>query len=146
MVLSLCLLLLRAGVGVILFMIGSGKVLGLFGGSGLPAAIEHYGEMGFSPVLGYMSAFTEFLGGAALVAGLLTRPAAFAVCINMTVATIHTMPRGFLAGGGSHPFLLLVAAFVILLAGPMGFSLDALLLRPGRIVKEPPPPEPTSIH
>jgi len=132
--LSLCLFLLRAAIGVILFMIGSGKVLGWFGGSGLPTALVHYADMGFSPVPAYMSCFTEFLGGAALIAGLLTRPAAFAVTINMAVATSVMMPKGFIFGGASAPFSLLVVAFVILLAGPMAFSLDALLLRPRQII------------
>jgi uncharacterized membrane protein YphA (DoxX/SURF4 family) len=47
--------------------------------------------------------------------------------INMLVATILTMPKGFLAGGAAYPFSLTVSAIIILLAGPMAYSVDWLL-------------------
>ncbi len=127
--LSFGLLLLRVGIGMNLFVVGAGKVLGWFGGHGLSAAIQSYEKMGFSPPLGYMSTFTEFLCGAALIVGLLTRPAVLAVIINMAVATHVMIPRGYLTGF-AHPLILLVGSVIILLAGPMDFSLDALLFRP----------------
>ena len=129
--LSLCLLLLRWAAGINLFVVGAGKVLGWFGGHGLHLTIESYAKIGFSAPLGYMSTFTEFLGGAALIVGLLTRPAVVAVIINMAVATHVMLPNGYLAGF-AHPLILLVGAVIILLAGPMDFSLDALLFRPRR--------------
>jgi putative oxidoreductase len=134
--LSISLLLLRITVGVILFVIGSGKVLGWFGGHGMETTIKFFvTKQGFTPLLTYMSAYTEFIGGFLLIVGLLTRPVAFAVMINMIVAGIVSLPRGFIAGA-AYPFSLMISALIILLAGPMKFSLDSMLFRPGEVIAE----------
>jgi putative oxidoreductase len=125
--LNLSLLLLRCMIGVILFAGGAGKVLGWFGGFGMKMTIQYYSMSGISVPLTYLSAYTEFIGGFLLIIGLLTRPVAFAIMINMLVATILTMPKGFLAGGAAYPFSLTVSAIIILLAGPMAYSVDWLL-------------------
>jgi putative oxidoreductase len=123
-------------VGVILFIVGSGKVLGWFGGFGMETTINFFvTKQGFSVLLAYMSSYTEFIGGFLLIVGLLTRPAAFAVMINMVVATIVSLPRGFV-GGAAYPFTFLISAVIILLAGPMIYSIDSLLLRPGEVISE----------
>jgi putative oxidoreductase len=127
--LSTCLLLLRITVGVILFIVGSGKVLGWFDGFGMETTIKFFvTKPGFTPLLAYMSSYTEFIGGFLLIVGLLTRPAAFAVMINMTVAGIVSIPKGFVVGA-AYPFSLMVSAIIILLAGPMSFSLDSFIFR-----------------
>jgi putative oxidoreductase len=121
-------LLLRLTVGIILFVAGAGKVLGWFGGMGMDATINIFvTNMGIHPLLAYLSCYTEFIGGFLLIIGLLTRPAAFAITINMLVAAIVTLPNGFMAGA-SYPFSMMVSAIVILLAGPMAYSLDSSLL------------------
>jgi putative oxidoreductase len=125
--LNLSLLLLRLMVGIILFGAGAGKVLGWFGGFGMKMTIGYYSMSGISVPLTYLSAYTEFIGGFLLIVGLFTRPAAFAIMINMLVATILTMPKGFFIGGASYPFSLTVSAIIILLGGPMAYSIDALL-------------------
>lgn len=126
--LNISLLLLRCTVGIILFMAGAGKVLGWFGGQGIEATIDLFvKEMGISPFLAYLSCYTEFIGGFLLIVGLLTRPAAFAIMINMLVAALITLPNGFLKGA-SYPFSFLMSSIIILLAGPMAYSLDAWLL------------------
>ena len=89
---SISVLLLRCTVGILLFMSGSGKIFGWFGGYGMEATLQGYAKMGFSSPLAHISMFTEFFGGLLLVAGLLTRPAAFAVMINMLIATIVSLP------------------------------------------------------
>ena len=124
---DLAVLLLRLSVGAILFATGAGKVFGWFGGQGLAATIEVFvTRMGVAAPLAYLSCFTELIGGALLLVGLLTRPAAVAVAINMTVATAMTLPLGFLARA-AFPFSLLVATVAILLTGPRAWSLDARL-------------------
>ncbi|HVC08371.1 MAG TPA: DoxX family protein [Elusimicrobiota bacterium] len=129
--LDISFLALRLTIGGILFAIGSGKVLGWFGGMGLAATVQMFTtKIGVPVPLAYLSCFTEFLGGFCLAAGFLTRPAALAVAVNMTVATFVMLPRGFLFGGAAYPFTLLVIALVILIAGPMGYSADALIARP----------------
>ncbi|MCL5029417.1 MAG: DoxX family protein [Bacteroidetes bacterium] len=121
---SLGLLFLRCIIGVILFMVGAGKVLGWFGGFGLSTTLQFYTKMGISTPLAYLSCFTEFIGGFLLIVGLFTRPAAIAVIVNMIVATIVMLPKGFIFGMADFPFTFLVIAVVILITGPKNFSLD----------------------
>lgn len=130
--LSLGLLLLRCTVGLILFVAGAGKAFGWFGGQGLEQTIQSFIEGGFAVPLIYMSIFTELIGGFLLIVGFLTRPAAVAVAINMLVATIVLLPDGFIMGRAAYPFSLLIITIVILLAGPMTYSVDFLLARPKR--------------
>ena len=129
--LDISLLLLRLAVGIILFAAGAGKVFGWFGGQGIDATIDIFvTKMGIHPVLAYLSCYTEFIGGFLLIIGFFTRPAAFAITINMLVATFVTLPNGFLVGA-SYPFSMMVSSLVILLAGPMAYSLDACLVSGG---------------
>lgn len=125
---SFGLLMLRCTIGILLFVAGSGKLLGWFGGYGLDASLQGYSKMGISAFLTYLSIYTEFIGGFLLTIGLLTRPAAFAVMINMIVATLVSLPRGFMGPTGAQtPFIFLVIDVVILLAGPMAYSIDAVI-------------------
>ena len=128
--LSSSLLLLRLTIGILLFIVGSGKVFGWFGGYGLHTTIQFYIKMGIAVPLAYLSCFTEFLGGLLLAFGLFTRTTAVAVVINMSVATIKMLPGGFLGSSGpgaSYPFMFLIIAISILLAGPMSLSIDYLI-------------------
>ncbi len=130
--LSSGILLLRLTIGILLFIVGSGKVFGWFGGYGLHATIQFYIKMGIAVPLAYLSCFTEFLGGLLLAFGLFTRPAAVAVVINMAVATITMLPGGFFGASGpgaSYPFVFLIMAIVILFTGPMSISLDSLIFK-----------------
>jgi putative oxidoreductase len=130
--LNLSILLLRCTVGFILFVAGAGKLFSWFGGFGMKTTIQYYSLSGISEFFTYVSAYTEFIGGLLLIIGLLTRPAAFAVLINMIVATYVMWPKGFVTGA-AYPFSLTISALVILLTGPMTYSIDALLTQQGRI-------------
>jgi putative oxidoreductase len=126
--LSLSVLLLRCTIGILLFIAGSGKLFGWFGGYGMEATLQGFSKIGISMALTYLSTYTEFLGGLLLIIGLLTRPVAFAVMINMLVATLVTLPHGFMGPTGAQtPFLFLVIDIVILLAGPMAYSVDRII-------------------
>jgi len=123
-------LLLRLTLGILLFVAGSGKILGWFGGYGMEATLQGYAKMGFSAPLACLSMFTELLGGLLLVTGLLTRPVALAVMINMLVATIVSLPGGFMGPTGAQtPFIFLMMDIAIFLAGPMAYSLDTFIFR-----------------
>jgi uncharacterized membrane protein YphA (DoxX/SURF4 family) len=135
--LNICILLLRATMGVIFFGIGLGKVFGWFGLPGLELTLQYYGGMGVPAPLAYLSIFTELIGGFLLIVGLLTRPAAFAMMINMLVATILVLPMGFFTAA-AQPLSLMVSAIVIQLAGPMANSVDSLLLRRSEVIPEQP--------
>lgn len=81
-------------------------------------------------------AFVEFFGGVALIFGILTRFAAFALFIDMVVACLFVeLPHGvpFVASGHTlEPTLAyLVTTLMIVLSGPGAVSLDAAMVRPG---------------
>ncbi len=133
---NLSVLLLRLTVGGILFVVGSGKVFGWFGGQGMAATVQAFTtKMGFTAPLAYINSYSEMIGGALLAVGLLTRPVAFVVMINMAVATVVTLPQGLFA---LYPFSLFMSALVILLAGPMGYSIDSAMLSPAEPAPEAP--------
>jgi putative oxidoreductase len=121
------ILLLRCTVGVILFGVGAGKVFGWFGGFGMQMTLHYFNQMGFSAPLAYLSTYTELVGGFLLILGLLTRPAAFAITINMLVATSVLLPKGFFMGMAAYPFSLMISSIILLLTGPMVYSIDSLL-------------------
>ena len=128
--LSICVLLLRCLIGIYLFVAGAGKVMGWFGGFNIDATIQFYTKMGISSLFAYLSCYTEFLGGFLLTIGLFTRPAAFAVMINMLVATIISLHAGLIGPASAQtPLIFLIVDIAILIAGPMSISIDKLLVR-----------------
>ena len=127
---NISLLLLRCTIGLILFVVGAGKVLGWFGGMGINKTLQIFtSNMHIPAYLAYISCYTEFLGGLFLIIGLFTRPVAFLVTINMIVATIFMWSSGFPSGGAAYPFSLTIISAAILLSGPLNFSLDNLFFQ-----------------
>jgi len=124
------ILLLRCIIGIYLFIAGAGKVMHWFGGYGMPATIQYLAKVGITAPLAYLSSYTEFLGGFLLAIGLFTRPAAFAILINMTVATIVTLHGGLMGPNSAQtPLLFLIIDVAVLLSGPMAYSFDRLFFR-----------------
>jgi len=123
------LLLLRWITGLILYVAGAGKVFAWYGGYGLKKTLEAFWSMmHINNFWAYVSSFTELIGGFLLIIGLLTRPAALFVTINMVVATIFVGTDKFFAQG-AYPLTLAITSFVILLLGPGSISVDAWLFR-----------------
>jgi putative oxidoreductase len=99
-------------------------------------------------VSAWLSAGTELVGGALLALGLFTRPAAFAIAINMAVAIllahVGDLPKIGTPEGGAveYPILLFAVAFGALLHGGGLLSLDAAIFRDHRrpVRLEPRPP------
>lgn len=124
---DLGLLLLRATFGLYLALgHGWGKITG---GpeqwAGLGGTMEIFG-LGFAPTFwGFMAAFAEFFAALLVVIGLLTRPAALLLVINMGVAaTAHI--TGAIDGS---PEMALLYGFVFLslvLIGPGKYSADEI--------------------
>jgi putative oxidoreductase len=79
-------------------------------------AQKHYAHyvttLGLPYWLGYVSAFTELVGGILLMVGLLTRLAAFMVAINMLVALFTV---GIHQGFGIYNYIAELAAIGIML-------------------------------
>ena len=129
-VLSIAILFLRIMAGLILFVGGAGKVMGWFGGFGMATTLEMFKTgIHLSAFWTYVSCYTEFIGGFLIMIGLLTRPAAIALFINMLAATLFTGFTKFFMGGAAYPCLLAVIFLVIILSGPMTYSIDALLAK-----------------
>ena len=116
--------ILRVVLGVIMVVHGYHKV---FGGQ-LHHHAQFVASLGMPAWLGYVSAFMEFLGGIALIVGVLTRFAALAVCIDMCVAIAKVHWHNGLTGQGGFEFPLSLAAiaFALIFTGAGTISIDWL--------------------
>src|SRR5216684_6841980 len=77
----LALLVMRLALGAVMFDHGFHKVFG-----GLHHHAQFVSSLGLPAWTAYLSSFTEFVGGILVLAGLFTRAAAFAICIDLCVA------------------------------------------------------------
>ena len=123
------LAILRIVVGIVFMMHGYQKLFVYgFGGT-----IGAFGKMGiFLPgITGPLVAIVEFFGGLALVIGLLTRLAAFAIACDMlgAILLVHLSNGFFLPKGYEFPLTLLAAAVALMFGGPGAFSADDALFR-----------------
>lgn len=125
-------LALRLSAGVIFVAHGAQKLFGSFGGYGLEGTGQWMASIGLEP--GYLMALgagsAEFFGGIALLLGLLTRPAAFALAITMLVAIVVVhLPNGLFMSNDGYEFglALLGISVALVFNGGGKFSLDRKL-------------------
>lgn len=123
----LALLFMRLTLGAIMVAHGSHKVFG-----GLHHFAQFIGSMGIPAWLGYVSAFTEFIGGLLILAGFFTRLAALGICIDLLVAILKVhLHNGLLGGpdktGYEFPLAAATLAFALILFGAGPISLDHVL-------------------
>lgn len=123
---SLSRTLLRGVIGVIMTAHGWQKLIGF---ADWHAQVEQLG-IPLPDITAWLAVGAEFLGGLALIFGLLTRLAGLAVMVNMIVAiaTVH-IGNGLFAqnGGFEYPLLLAATALYFLATGAGPISVDALL-------------------
>ncbi|MBA3912508.1 MAG: DoxX family protein [Acidobacteriales bacterium] len=109
-------------------MIGHGypKVFG-----GLQHTVAMVSHLGLPGWLGYLVAGAEFFGGILVIAGLFTRVAALAICIDMVVAIALVHWKAGLLGdkGYQFPLSLAAMAFALIFFGGGPAALDALIWR-----------------
>jgi putative oxidoreductase len=131
---SISPLILRVLLAMVMFPHGAQKVLGWFGGAGFGPAMGFLtGKMGIPAVFGVI---TEFLAPIALLAGFLTRIAAFAIGFDMLVAAILVHSHfGFFMNwvgkqkgeGLEYDFLLWAISLALIIQGAGAFSVDRML-------------------
>jgi putative oxidoreductase len=129
--------LARIVLGIIFFAHGSQKVFGWFGGPGLKKTLRTLTEfVGLPPILALAAVGSEFVGGVALILGLLGRISALGIAVNMLAAILMVHGKyglvmnwfGDRKGHGIEYHLLAIAlAIVIIAEGSGAFSLDRLL-------------------
>lgn len=121
---SVAALALRVPVGIIFAAHGAQKLFGWFGGYGLTGTAGWLESIGLAPglLMALLAGGAEFFGGLALILGLLTRPAAFALSVAMLVAifSVHFAHGFFISHNGYEYALALLAASLSLLASGGG--------------------------
>jgi putative oxidoreductase len=126
---DLALLILRLGLGAVMWAHGAQKLLGLFGGHGPQPFVRSVAALGMPASMAWLVIAIEFFGGIAVAFGVLSRLAAlgFAVTMVVGIVKVHWAHGFFMNGpGGSgyeYPLLLAVVAFVLLLTGPGRYAL-----------------------
>ena len=117
----LALLVMRLALGAVIVDHGYHKVFG-----GLQHHAQFVASLGLPAWTAYLSAFTEFIGGLLVLLGLFTRVAAFAICIDLSVAIARVHFHNGLMGNGGYEFPLALAtlAFALIFfgAGPIAFD------------------------
>ena len=126
------LLLLRLGIGGVVFAHGAQKVFGLWGGTGIAGFATNLEGLGYqqATTLSWLTGVTELIAGAFLVLGLLTPLAAAAVLAIMINAVLLKLGNGFFVTGpkGSDAIefslVLGLGAACLVLTGPGRIALD----------------------
>jgi putative oxidoreductase len=126
------LLLLRLGIGGVVFAHGAQKVFGLWGGTGIAGFATNLEGLGYqqATTLSWLTGVTELVAGAFLVLGLLTPLAAAAVLAIMINAVLLKLGNGFFVTGpkGSDAIelslVLGLGAACLVLTGPGRIALD----------------------
>lgn len=119
------LLVMRAGLGAMMLLHGYPK---LFAGP------EKWGKLGgamanlgitYAPEFwGFMAAFAETIGGALLLIGFFTRPAALLLFFTMLVAAMKHLYAGETVMDASHAIELSFVFFALFIIGPGRYSID----------------------
>lgn len=123
------LAVLRVVVGIVFLAHGAQKLFGM-GFGGVTGAFVEMG-VPVPGLIGPLSSIVEFFGGLALIGGLLTRPAAAALAIDMLCAILLVKIKGgfFAPQGAEFELTLCAAALTLAFTGPGAVSLDAVLRR-----------------
>ncbi|MGA9507129.1 MAG: DoxX family protein [Candidatus Sulfotelmatobacter sp.] len=117
----LALLVMRLALGAAMTGHGYHKVFG-----GLHHHVQLVTSLGLPGWTAYLSAFAEFFGGILVLIGLFTRFAAFAICIDLSVAIAKVHFHNGLMGQNGYEFPLALAAlaFGLIFLGPGPIAFD----------------------
>jgi putative oxidoreductase len=128
----LALLVMRLALGVIMLAHGYQNTF-----RHLHDHVHLVVSLGIPAWLGYVSSFTEFFGGLLILVGFFTRPAAFAICIDLMVAIWRVHWHNGLTGdqGYEFPLALAALAFALIFFGGGPISMDHVLRGGGSAFK-----------
>ena len=123
------LAILRAITGII-FVAHGGQKLFVYGLEGVTASFAQLG-IPLAAAAAPAVALLEFLGGFALIAGVMTRFAAAGLAVVMLTATlmVHASAGFFMPNGMEFTLMLMGAAASLAIMGAGRYSVDALLIR-----------------
>jgi putative oxidoreductase len=132
-------LLLRLGLGAVIFPHGAQKALGWFGGYGFEGTMGFFTQTMHIPAFfAFLAILAEFGGALALLTGLFTRVAAFGIGFTLLVAAITVQAQnGFFMNwfgnqkgeGVEYSILVIVIAITLMITGGGKFSLDRAIAR-----------------
>lgn len=143
-------LVARLAAGITIFSHGAQKMLGWFGGYGFRGTLGYLtGVVHLPYAVACGVIFVEFFASLLLIAGVLTRVAAFALLLHfLGVLLVVHIHNGFFMnwgmeggrGEGIEYFVLLLGLLVInVLAGGGKASVDALVYRKDSVTSSAPP-------
>ena len=127
-------LILRVMLGVVMFPHGAQKVFGWFGGNGFSGTMGFFTtQLNIPAVVAFLVIMAESVGAVMLIAGFVTRFAAFGIaCVMVGAIWLVHLPNGFFmnwfgkqAGEGYEYHLLMLAISVaLMIAGGGKWSVD----------------------
>ena len=130
-------LVIRLGLGLVMFPHGAQKFLGWYGGYGFEGTMTHFTQnMGIPAVFAFLAIAAEFFGAIGLIVGALTRIAAFGVGVTMVVAAcmVHLDNGFFMNWFGNQPgegfeyhILAATMALALVIKGGGALSIDKKL-------------------
>jgi len=127
--------IIRVFMGLVMFPHGAQKLFGWFGGYGFEGTMGYFTGQGIPAVLAFLVIIAESLGSLALIAGLLTRVAAFGIGAVMVVAALMHVSNGFFMNwfgaqqgeGFEYHLLVIGMALALIVKGAGRWSLDGLV-------------------
>lgn len=120
----LALLIMRLTLGAIMLVHGYRNLF-----THLHDHVHMVASLGIPAWLGYVSSFAEFIGALLILAGFFTRPAAFALCVDLAVAIWKVHWHNGLTGdhGFEFPLALATLAFALIFFGAGPIAIDHVL-------------------
>jgi len=130
--LDVAFLIARVMIGLLMSAHGAQKLFGWFGGHGLKATSEFFGQLGFHPgrLFATAAAIGEFTSGLLIALGLFgpLGPAIMLAVMVVAAISVHWRNGLFATTNGLElPLLYSIAAVRFALTGPGHYSLDAAL-------------------
>ncbi len=139
---DLTLTIARLILGIVFFVHGAQLVLGWFGGYGYTGSMQFFTQAMHIPApFAFLAIFSEFLGGIALIIGLLSRIAVIGIAIDMLVAIfkVHIHVGFFMnwygtqkGEGYEYHLLALALCLILLVKGSGAVSIDLAIARETR--------------